>query len=69
MSESASVASVGWVGVKRKPTIPLRFWFPRAGVVTHSGRASVQSLSITRRWRVANAFPRRRVGTRITISL
>ena len=40
------------------------FWFPRAFVRTHSGRASVQSLSFPRRWRVANAFPRRRVGTR-----
>jgi hypothetical protein len=36
----------------------------RAGVGTHSGRASVQFLSITRRWRVVNAFPRQRVGTR-----
>jgi hypothetical protein len=38
------------------------FWFPRAGVGTDSGRASV--LWVTRRWRVANAFPRQRVGTR-----
>ena len=38
------------------------FWFPRAGVVTHSGRASVQFLWVTRRWRVAKAFPRRRVN-------
>jgi len=51
------------VGRGTKPTI-LFFWFPRAGVVTHSGRASVQYFGITRRWRVANAFPRQRVGTR-----
>ncbi|MDM8562617.1 hypothetical protein QUF54_04610 [Candidatus Marithioploca araucensis] len=37
-------------------------WFPRAGVGTDSGRASV--LWVTRRWRVAKAFPRQRVGTR-----
>jgi hypothetical protein len=40
------------------------YWFPRAGVGTHSGRASVQSVWVTRRWRVVNAFPRQRVGTR-----
>ncbi|MDM8562100.1 hypothetical protein QUF54_01980 [Candidatus Marithioploca araucensis] len=31
---------------------------------THSGRASVQSVWVTRRWRVVKAFPRQRVGTR-----
>jgi len=36
----------------------------RAGVVTYSGRASVQFMSVTRRWRVENEFPRQRVGTR-----
>jgi len=37
------------------------FWFPRAGAGIHSGRASVQYfLWSTRRWRVANAFPRQR---------
>ncbi|MDM8563126.1 hypothetical protein QUF54_07215, partial [Candidatus Marithioploca araucensis] len=40
------------------------YWFPRAGVGTHSGRASVQSVWVTRRWRVVKAFPRQRVGTR-----
>ncbi|MDM8562096.1 hypothetical protein QUF54_01960 [Candidatus Marithioploca araucensis] len=34
---------------------------------TDSGRASV--LWVTRRWRVANAFPRQRVGTRKLLSL
>ncbi|MDM8563125.1 hypothetical protein QUF54_07210 [Candidatus Marithioploca araucensis] len=43
---------------------PLIYWFPRAGVGTHSGRASVQSVWVTRRWRVVKAFPRQRVGTR-----
>ena len=38
------------------------FWFPRAFVRTHSGRASVQSLWVTRRRRVAKAFPRQRVN-------
>jgi len=42
------------------------FWFPRAGVGMNEGRASVQSFWITRRWRVANAFPRWRMGTRKT---
>ena len=38
----------------------------RAFVRTHSGRACVQCLwaDRPRRWRVGNAFPRRRVGTR-----
>jgi len=35
----------------------------RAGVVTHSRRASV-IIKKTGRWRVPTAFPRRRVGTR-----
>ncbi len=38
----------------------------RAGVGTDSGRASV--LWVTRRWRVANAFPRQYVG-RCTVLL
>ncbi|OAD21254.1 hypothetical protein THIOM_002983 [Candidatus Thiomargarita nelsonii] len=41
------------------------FWWRRAGVGTHSRRASVAAYVInTGRWRVQTAFPRRRVGTR-----
>ena len=42
------------------------FSFPRAGVGTHSRRASVAVCRPTNtgRWRVQNGFPRRRVGTR-----
>jgi len=46
----------------KQPRIFLVFWFPRAGVGTEFGRASV--LCKPRRWRVVTAFPRQRVGTR-----